>query len=448
MCQPVQVTKPAPRPLALLAGGARPQDVARLRAALAERLQRRGVLDGAPGGALGRPPTDPPLLVPLSAREDPLRVHQALSQRLAEAPVFPQADLLLRTSGSTTGTGSLVAMSVRALAASARATHQRLAGPGTWVLALPAHHVAGLQVLVRSVLAQQEPRVVDTSDGFDPAALAAALEQALAQAGGRPVYTALVPTQLYDALQHPGARQALSRLGAVLVGGAAADRVLLERARAAQVPVVRTYGMSETGGGCVYEGQPLEGVRVRIESPEADGTGRVVLAGPVLAEGYAAVQAGSGTAFRHDAEGRRELVTSDRGRLVPGPGGEPCLQVLGRVDDLIVSGGVKVWPEAVEQVLLSLPGVAQACVVGVPHERWGSMVTGVVVPEPGAAADQGWCERLRQQARSQLPGAQAPKQVLVVERLPLRGPGKTDRRALAAWAAEQTRPPRLGARLR
>lgn len=386
--------------------------------------------------------------MPLAATEDPQVVRQELAQRLADAPAFPQADLLLRTSGSTTGTGSLVAVSARALAASARATHQRLGGPGTWVLALPCHHVAGLQVLVRSLLAQQAPVVVDTSDGFHPEALAAALEQALAQAGERPVYTALVPTQLYDALQHPGARQELSRLGAVLVGGAAVGTALLEQARAAQVPVVRTYGMSETGGGCVYEGQPLDGVQVRIESPEADGVGRVVLAGPVLAEGYAATQAGSGTVFRPDAAGRRELLTSDLGRLVPGPGGEPRLEVLGRVDDLIVTGGVKVRPEVVEQVLLSLPGVAQACVVGVPHERWGSVVTGVVVPEPGVLADQDWCERLRQLARSRLPGAQSPKQVLAVEHLPLRGPGKVDRRALAAWVAQRSLVPLPGSRLR
>lgn len=386
--------------------------------------------------------------MPLAATEDPQVVRQELAQRLADAPAFPQADLLLRTSGSTTGTGSLVAVSARALAASARATHQRLGGPGTWVLALPCHHVAGLQVLVRSLLAQQAPVVVDTSDGFHPEVLAAALEQALAQAGERPVYTALVPTQLYDALQHPGARQELSRLGAVLVGGAAAGTALLEQARAAQVPVVRTYGMSETGGGCVYEGQPLDGVQVRIESPESDGVGRVVLAGPVLAEGYAATQAGSGTVFRQDAAGRRELLTSDLGRLVPGPGGEPRLEVLGRVDDLIVTGGVKVRPEVVEQVLLSLPGVAQACVVGVPHERWGSVVTGVVVPEPGVLADQDWCEELRQLVRSRLPGAQSPKQVLTVEHLPLRGPGKVDRRALAAWVAQRSLAPLPGSRLR
>ena len=365
-----------------------------------------------------------------------------LAGRIAGVP--ERADIILRTSGSTTGTARLVAMGAAALVASARATHARLGGPGTWVLALPAHHVAGLQVLVRSVVAGTRPVVVDTAGGFDAGALAAGAERALGRGG--PVYVSLVPTQLLRVLADPGAAAVLARASAVLVGGAATDPALLARSRAAGIRVVTTYGMSETGGGCVYDGLPLDGVSVRIEDPDEAGVGRIVLAGPVLAEGYVGppgapsrtAQTGRPAESARPAEstwsvafrtGPRELATADRGRLEALPDGSTRLTVLGRLDDIIVTGGIKVDPREVEQVLAGLPGVAQACVVGIPDATWGSAVVAVVVPEAGAAVDG---EGLRRQARERLDGAHAPKRVLVVPEMPLRGPGKTDRRAVAA----------------
>ena len=337
----------------------------------------------------------------------------------------PRADVLLRTSGSTSGRGSLVAMSSAALVASARATYARLGGPGRWVLALPAHHVAGLQVLVRSVLSGQPPVVVDTSEGFRTQALADAVSQAVRDAGRTPVYISLVPTQLLRCLEDPAAAVALSRAAAVLVGGAATDLALYERALAAGIRVVRTYGMSETGGGCVYDGRPLDGVSVSLEDPDDDGVGRVVLAGPVLAEAC-----WDGSSRLHRApDGSTRLLTSDRGRIVDG-----VLTVLGRVDDVIVTGGVKVEPRTVEEVVASLPGVAQCCVVGLPDTRWGAVVAAVVVPSDGRVLD---AEGLRAAARARLDGPHAPKKVLVVGRLPERGPGKVDRRAVASMAREQ-----------
>ena len=158
-----------------------------------------------------------PLLVPISPHEDPDAVRADLSRRLDGVP--ERADIILRTSGSTTGTASLVAMSATALIASARATHERLGGPGTWVLALPAHHVAGLQVLVRSIVAGTRPVIVDTTGGFEPGALAAALERALKTGG--PVYVSLVPTQLLRVLANSDAAASLALADAVLVGSAA-----------------------------------------------------------------------------------------------------------------------------------------------------------------------------------------------------------------------------------
>ena len=418
VCDAGAVTRPRPaRQLLPLPGGTRPQDVARLRQALA-----RAVAEPGRG----------PLLLPLAPGEEQdgllERAHDAIARR---PDLAGRADLLLRTSGSSSGDASLIAMSAGALVASARATHARLGGPGTWVLALPAHHVAGLQVLLRGIVAGTRPRVLDTSAGFDPEGLADLLESALGEDPGTPLYLSLVPTQLRRCLDIPCARRALARTTAVLVGGAATEAHLSERARTAGVPVVTTYGMSETGGGCVYDGVALDGVGVRIEQPDAQGVGRIVLTGPVLAEGYL-LAAGSTTSFRPaTAGGPPAVLTADRGRLTDGR-----LHVLGRADDVIITGGVKVEPRQVEEALARLEGVAEACVVGVPDEQWGSAVAALVVPRAGAGLEP---EAVRAAVRAVLDGAHTPKHVLVVEELALCGPGKVDRRAAGRLARERLR---------
>ncbi|WP_167145025.1 AMP-binding protein [Actinomyces sp. ZJ308] len=426
---------PTPPTVRLLTGGTSPDDVAALRAALAERLAQRGLLPARDG----RPSASPlPLLVPIGPGEDPDRVRTDLARRITRLP--PRSDLLLRTSGSSTGTGRLIAMSAAALAASARATHDRLGGPGTWLLPLPVHHVAGLQILTRSLMAATAPVVVDTSAGFSPTALADALRSARSSAGptATRLYVSLVPTQLVRVLRDPAASSALAGADAVLLGGAAADPALLSRARGSGITVVPTYGMSETGGGCVYDGRPLDGVEVSIHDPDADGAGRILISGPVLAEGYLQPpeptpgDAGEGFA---DSAGGRVLATSDRGRLRP----DGRLEVLGRLDDVIVTGGVKVEPRHVEEALTGLGAVAEACVVGLPDEQWGSIVVAAVVLEPSAGQEDSGAPdgaALRQAARARLDGAHAPKRVIVLEALPLRPSGKVDRRAVARILAE------------
>ena len=445
---------PAPPALRLLTGGTAPDDVAALRTALAERLALRGLLptrdgrDGRPAlaaeGGEGRTGSPQPLLVPIAPGEDEGQVRSDLARRITRVPA--RTDLILRTSGSTTGTGRLIAMSTAALMASARATHARLGGPGTWLLPLPAHHVAGLQILIRSLEAGTEPVVVDTSAGFSPTALAEALRSARRSTGAAVsrLYVSLVPTQLVRVLQDPVAGRALSNADAVLLGGAATDPALLARARRAGVTVVTTYGMSETGGGCVYNGRPLAGVEVAIQDPDAEGAGRILLSGPVLAEDYlrpsgrrpddSPVDAGEGF---HRNGGKRVLATSDRGRLHP----DGRLEVLGRLDDVIITGGVKVEPRHVEEALTGIDGVAEACVVGLPDEQWGSTVVAAVVLEPGrqpGGPKRGDGAALREAARARLDGAHAPKQVLVLEALPLRPSGKVDRREVARLLAAPT----------
>jgi len=461
-------TQPA---LRLLTGGTAPDDVAALRAVLAERLALRGLLTdrgdhpapAAPAEGEDRTDVPQPLLVPIGPGEDPARVRTDLSRRITRIPA--RTDLILRTSGSTTGTGRLIAMSAAALFASARATHARLGGPGTWLLPLPAHHVAGLQILIRSLEAGTEPVVVDTSAGFSPTALADALDSARLSTGAAVsrLYVSLVPTQLVRVLRDPTAGRALAEADAVLLGGAAADPSLLARARRAGITVVTTYGMSETGGGCVYDGRPLDGVELVIQDPDADGAGRILLSGPVLAEGYLRDPDeadpdpdGTGRAregFRHTGAGR-VLVTSDRGRLRP----DGRLEVLGRLDDVIVTGGVKVEPRYVEEALTGLETVAEACVVGLPDEQWGSVVVAAVVCElatgqEGSGSSDGRIRpdgaALREAIRDRLGGAHTPKRVVILEALPLRPSGKVDRRAVArllaaATADEATEPPTPG----
>lgn len=440
---------PAPPALRLLTGGTAPDDVAALRTALAERLALRGLLptrdgrDGRPAlaaeGGEGRTGSPQPLLVPIAPGEDEGQVRSDLARRITRVPA--RTDLILRTSGSTTGTGRLIAMSTAALMASARATHARLGGPGTWLLPLPAHHVAGLQILIRSLEAGTEPVVVDTSAGFSPTALAEALRSARRSTGAAVsrLYVSLVPTQLVRVLQDPQARRALAGADAVLLGGAAADPALLARARGAGVTVVTTYGMSETGGGCVYSGRPLEGVEIAIQAPDAEGAGRILISGPVLAEDYLHTPGRNLSASEgfHRSGARRVLATSDRGRLHP----DGRLEVLGRLDDVIITGGVKVEPRHVEEALTGIDGVAEACVVGLPDEQWGSTVVAAVVLEPGR--QPGGPKRLdgaalREAARARLDGAHAPKRVVVLEALPLRPSGKVDRREVARLLATTT----------
>ena len=440
---------PAPPALRLLTGGTAPDDVAALRTALAERLALRGLLptrdgrDGRPApaaeGGEDRTGSPQPLLVPIAPGEDEGQVRSDLARRITRVPAH--TDLILRTSGSTTGTGRLIAMSTAALMASARATHARLGGPGTWLLPLPAHHVAGLQILIRSLEAGTEPIVVDTSAGFSPTALAEALRSARRSTGAAVsrLYVSLVPTQLVRVLQDPQARRALAGADAVLLGGAAADPALLARARGAGVTVVTTYGMSETGGGCVYSGRPLEGVEIAIQAPDAEGAGRILISGPVLAEDYLHTPGRNLSASEgfHRSGARRFLATSDRGRLHP----DGRLEVLGRLDDVIITGGVKVEPRHVEEALTGIDGVAEACVVGLPDEQWGSTVVAAVVLEPGrqpGGPKRGDGAALREAARARLDGAHAPKQVLVLEALPLRPSGKVDRREVARLLATTT----------
>lgn len=308
----------------------------------------------------------------------------------------------------------MVELSAAALRASATATAGLLGGHGQWLLALPTDHVAGWQVVVRSALAGTVP--VRLEGPFT-------VESFVAAAGhlSGPTFVSLVPTQLLRLVEDPSGLAALADFDAVLIGGAALPAPLLARAEAAGVRIHRTYGMTETSGGCVYDGKPLTDVTVQLDE------GRVLLGGPVLATCYVNDSDLTDARFTTDVDGQRWFRTDDLGELVDGR-----LRLLGRVDDVINTGGFKVAPRPVEEALLRLPGVREALVLAVPDREWGQRVAAVLVSTAAgsAPARHASLDEVRDALRGDLPAQALPRQVLWLDQLPLLRSGKPDRAAL------------------
>jgi o-succinylbenzoate---CoA ligase len=317
----------------------------------------------------------------------------------ASAPgVQPEVAVVIATSGST-GMPKGVELTAAALLASAAASLHRIGGrPGErWLCCLPVHHVAGIGVLVRSLLAGAEPVFAQP---VSPELLA----------GSGCQHVSLVPTQLRRLLADGMTRGGLRT---VLLGGAAAAAGLLAEAAAAGLRVVSTYGMTETCGGCVYDGLALDGVDVAIG---ADG--RISLSGPTLFTGYRLEPELTGAALNGGW-----FRTADYGEFAHGR-----LVVRGRADDVIVSGGEKVLPGEVEAALGTCLGVADVVVVGVPDPDWGEAVTAFVIPADPAMPPG--LEELKAGVRQVLPAYAAPRRMWLVSQFPQLPSGKPDRVAL------------------
>lgn len=374
--------------------------------------------------------------------------------------------LVVGTSGST-GTPKRTALTARALAASAAATEQFFGSnsdaASQWLLALPAHYIAGAQVLARSVLAGTAPviaRSVTEPVHFSPEVLLQAVER---MSSARR-FISLVPTQLHkllesaDANPHLGAEihEALGSFTGILLGGAPASADLLAASTALGLNTVTTYGSAETAGGCVYSGSVLPGVRVELVPeegmpavPDVEGkpaqVGRIWISGAHLASGYIGDAARTAEHFFIAADGTRWYRTDDYGLLSPANdpdsathGSEPRLQVLGRSDDVLISGGVKISARAVATVLEEHPAVREACVLGLPDARWGTAIAAAVtlVPSAGAATaptensptlNEELCALLRARCAEKLGAPAAPKQLSILPDFPLTSTGKPDR---------------------
>lgn len=375
--------------------------------------------------------------------------------------------LVVGTSGST-GIPKRTALTARALAASAAAT-ERFFGSNSdaasqWLLALPAHYIAGAQVLARSVLAGTAPviaRSVTEPVHFSPEVLLQAVER---MSSARR-FISLVPTQLHkllesaDANPHLGAEihEALGSFTGILLGGAPASADLLAASTALGLNTVTTYGSAETAGGCVYSGSVLPGVRVELVPeegmpavPDTGGkpaqVGRIWISGEHLASGYIGDAARTAEHFFTAANGTRWYRTDDYGLMDSANSSatssfssvEPHLQVLGRSDDVLISGGVKISARAVATVLEEHPAVREACVLGLPDARWGTAIAAAVtlVPSAGAATaptensptlNEELCALLRARCAEKLGAPAAPKQLSILPDFPLTSTGKPDR---------------------
>lgn len=345
----------------------------------------------------------------------------ALAQWL-EAPRDP-GPWIVATSGST-GTPKRVMLSRAAVRASVELSARRLGGAGRWLLALPETFVAGLNVITRSLAAGAPPVLLADHPTFADAA----------RAVGADGFVSVVPTQLYRLLDSPRDAEALARFHTVLVGGGPVDPSLRARAAAAGINVVATYGSAETCGGCVYDGLPLDGVGLAIG---ADG--RVRISGPTLFSGYEGAPELTAEVLADPATGSGGtawFLTSDAGRLDE----DGRLQLLGRIDDMVVTGGVNVPAALVAQRLREHPAVGAAEALGVPDEEWGNRLVAFVVPgadhASAAASRAPMLEELRDWVAEAHPRSWAPRQLVTLTELPLLDNGKTDRLALRRMVEE------------
>lgn len=367
-------------------------------------------------------------ILPIPA-DDQVRAQLLCSSQRAGEPIDSDIALVACTSGST-GEPKGAMLSVENLAASADATHARLGGPGQWLLATPADHIAGIQVLARSLRAGFEPVILDIENGFDPSLL----PQAVGTMTGPRRYLSLVPLQLGKALSDPDATAALAELDAVLVGGQATNPELLHAARAAGITVVTTYGSSETCGGVIYDGVPLDGVDVHFEQ------GRVIIAGPMVSRGYRNV----------DSDDLRDGVfrTSDAGEITA----EGQVRILGRMDDVIISGGLKFLPGPIEDAISGMPEVESVVVVPLPDLRLGQSIAALItlpdapfptppLPHTGPiSAPLELAEAIHQRVTSSLETFAAPRTVVVTGALPTLASGKVDRQAAIRAISAATTP--------
>lgn len=380
-----------------------------------------------------------------------------------EADLVAPGTLIACTSGST-GTPKGAVLGSQQLATSADATASFIerhyqAQPGAWLLTLPAHHIAGLQVMLRSLRAGYTPLAAahlhaqrpHTGTRFTAAGFIADTE-ALAEAyPDVDLYTSLVPAQLERIAEDPAAVNALKRYACVLVGGAAAREGVIKKMAEEGAQIALTYGSSETAGGMVYNGQPLPGVRVRIDGADERGAGRVRISGPMVADGYRNVD--SAEVFPVAGE----FVTSDIGVLDDGvlegcgEGSGGTLRILGRADGAINTGGYKVLPEEVEKTICQeVSEVTAAFAAGVKDPKYaefgesiGALVVLREVSKEMAEPPREVTELVREAMRGQAGPGLLPRRAWAIHEMPTTGPGKTDRQRATTMLNELYGQPRI-----
>lgn len=354
-------------------------------------------------------------------------IHELFEDERSVALVSPDADLsvldpsaplhtdeptlLLLTSGST-GKPRAVEIPVSALAESAAASAVHFGNQAVWLTALPTTSMGGLNTLVRSALAGTAPVIWDGVGGvqsfsahditpFIEATRVGATKQKLAAAAS------FVPTQLHRMLQNLETTTALAALDYVLIGGGALSEDDAAIANAAGIRIVRTYGATETCGGCVYDGIPLEEVEIEI-----DESGRIRVFGPMLAHSYR-----DGEVIAADG-----WLSSDIGEITNGR-----LHVLGRIDDQVKVGGQLVNLLTLTQQAKNITDVADAFAVAIDSSEYGFVP---VVVYSGIAKENSVAEILRSDI------GRVPLKVVAMESIPFLENGKPDRQAIKTFLKE------------
>jgi O-succinylbenzoic acid--CoA ligase len=302
-----------------------------------------------------------------------------------------RAAIVIGTSG-TTGSPKEISLSSRALLASARASNKFLgAKPGdTWSLLLPLTHVAAVNVFIRAIELGTIPVDLRNHVGQHP----------------RVDFTAIVPTQLFRALN--GDEDLLKHLQSaqkVLVGGAALSAGMRNQAIAAGIDIVTTYGMSETSGGCVYNGQILEGVEVEVRG------GIIYIQGEVLALN---LDLNNGW-----------FETNDLGEFI-----DEKLVVVGRADDVIITGGENLSLNNVESILNEHFPSIQAAAFSINDAQWGQTLHLAIVGD----VDKNTISSILE---SKIGTFAKPKGIHFMNSLPLLGIGKIDRKKLAQGVSNE-----------
>ena len=318
---------------------------------------------------------------------------------MAEVHGLPQdvddsVAFIVETSGST-GAPKRVELSVAAAIAAAEASANRLGGSGQWLLALPINYVAGLNVLIRSAVAETQPVMMNTAVSFT----AEAFVRHTSMLREEKKFTALVPTQLSRlavAAEHDeSVLNALRKYEAILVGGQGSSPQLLQSLRELDINVVETFGSAETFGGVVYDGVALDDVTVNINDE-----GRIEISSPTLAN-----------AFRS----QDKVVMSDIGELVDGK-----LRVLGRADRVFISGAVKVSLDRVEAVARDVGGVVEVAATAIDDDEWGQRVAILYLGSPEVA------DEIAARLAAELGPAAKPLQIVRADRVPKLISGKHD----------------------
>ena len=319
--------------------------------------------------------------------------------------------VVLATSGST-GAPRGVLLTATAIASLA----PQITAPATrWIAALPLHSMGGFNVLVRA-LTSGRPPVGVASLGGATVFTAADFARARESLGDEDVRTSLVAAQLRRLLDDPAGVRALQACTQILVGGGPLPAPLRQRADELGIAITSTYGATETSGGCVYDGRPLDGVEVAISD-----SGEVLLRGPMLANGYRNDPAR--TADRFTADGYR---TGDAGHVDDG-----VLVIDGRLDDIVIVNGVNVSLGAIERVAEQVTGVLACAAVTVTSQAAEPEVALAVVSPTSGALDA-----IRSAVREQLGREAVPRRIELVDGLPHLPNGKLDRAALRRWATE------------